>query len=451
MPLPTTLRALKHRDFQLFFSGQLISLIGTWMQNVAQSWLVYRLTGSPELLGLVGFAGQIPVFFLAPLGGAAADHYNRHRIVIATQAASMVLALALAALTLSGHVRISHVLVLAALLGVVNSFDIPARQAFITNMVGKTDLMNAIALNSAMFNASRIVGPAVAGILVAAIGEGWCFFANGVSYIAVIIGLLLMPRLGSRAGTAGRPNEAARFAGAGSAEGTARARPALAAIVEGFRFVAKTSPIHAILILLGVVSITGMPYAVLMPIFSKNILHGGARELGMLMGATGVGALAGALLLATRRSVSGLGRWVWMSAGGFGVMLILFALSRSFWLSFALMIPTGFTMMVEMGSSNTLIQMMSPDHLRGRVMSAYSMMFMGMAPVGALLAGLAAGRFGAPFTVAAGGAFCAAAATGFALWLPHLRPEARRLIVAQQMAGGDPPQEMVGGNIPLED
>src|SRR5580692_6616742 len=265
-------RALRHRNFQLFFSGQLISLIGTWMQSVAQSWLVYRLTGSALLLGSVGFASQVPVFLFAPLGGIAADRINRRHIVIATQVASMLLALILAVLTLS-HVidhRVWLIFVLAALLGVVNAFDIPGRQSFLVEMVGKEDLMNAIALNSSMFNGARVIGPAIAGILVARIGEGWCFFGNAVSYIAVIIGLLLM-----------KVHSPAR---------TLSASP-FDHMMEGFRFVDRTAPIRALLLLLGVVSLVGMPYVVLMPIFADQVLHGGARGLGILMGATGVGAL----------------------------------------------------------------------------------------------------------------------------------------------------------------
>src|SRR5437762_1796494 len=365
--LPATLRALRHRNFQLFFSGQLISLIGTWMQSVAQSWLVYRLTGSSLLLGSVGFAGQIPVFLVAPLGGIVADRQNRHRVVIATQVASMLLAFALAALTLTGTVKVWHIFVLAAQLGVVNAFDVPARQSFLVDMVGKEDLMNAIALNSSMFNGARIIGPAIAGILVAKIGEGWCFFVNGVSYIAVIIGLLMMRIQCTR-----------RMPSAASP---------LADIIEGFRFVSRTAPIRALLLLLGLVSLVGMPYTVLMPVFADRILHGGARGLGILMGATGVGALLGALTLAMRSGVSGLGRWVAFSCAGFGVSLFLFSWSRHFWLSVALLLPVGFSMMLEMSSSNTLIQAMVPDHLRGRVISVYSMMFMGMAPFGALLGG----------------------------------------------------------------
>jgi MFS family permease len=417
----TTLRALRHRNFQLFFAGQLISLIGTWMQNVAQSWLVYRLTGSSALLGMVGFAGQIPVFLISPLGGLIADRHSRQRTVIATQTSAMILAFVLAGLTLTGRVQVPHIFVLAALLGVVNAFDIPARQSFLVEMVGREDLINAIALNSSMFNGARIVGPAVAGILVAAIGEGWCFFANGVSYIAVIIGLIMIQV----------PPAAAPKKGS-----------AISHIAEGFRFAARTTPIRVLLLLLGLVSLTGMPYAVLMPVFAGQIFHSGARGLGILMGFSGAGALIGALALATRQRVTGLGRWVGVSTGVFGVSLILFSLSRSFWIAAALLVPVGLAMMTQMGASNTLIQTMTPDLLRGRVMSVYSMMFMGMAPLGALLAGVMADRFGAPFTVAAGGAVAIAGSVVFWLRLPALRPEAHRLIAAQHMVAGDPADEV---------
>ncbi|MBZ5594903.1 MAG: MFS transporter [Acidobacteriia bacterium] len=417
----TTLRALRHRNFQLFFAGQLISLIGTWMQNVAQSWLVYRLTGSSALLGMVGFAGQIPVFLISPLGGLIADRHSRQRTVIGTQTSAMILAFVLAALTLTGRVQVWHIFVLAALLGVVNAFDIPARQSFLVEMVGREDLINAIALNSSMFNGARIVGPAVAGILVAAIGEGWCFFANAVSYIAVIIGLVMM-----KVPPAGAPKKGS----------------AISHISEGFRFAARTTPIRALLLLLGLVSLTGMPYAVLMPVFAGQIFHSGARGLGILMGFSGAGALIGALALATRQEVIGLGRWVAVSTGIFGVSLILFSYSRSFWIAAALLVPVGLSMMTQMGSSNTLIQTMTPDVLRGRVMSVYSMMFMGMAPVGALLSGVMADRFGAPATVATGGVIAIAGSIVFSLRLPSLRPEAHRLIMAQNMVAGDPADEV---------
>jgi MFS family permease len=419
--LPSTLRALRHRNFQLFFGGQLISLVGTWMQSVAESWLVYRLTGSSLLLGSVGFASQFPVFLVAPLGGIVADRRNRHRVVVATQAASMVLALILATLTLTGLVRIWHIFVLASLLGVVNAFDLPARQSFIVDMVGKEDLMNAIALNSSMFNAARIIGPAIAGILVARIGEGWCFFANGTSYIAVIIGLLLMQ--------APKPH----YLGAKT---SAREH-----MIEGFRFVWNTVPIRALLILLGLVSLVAMPYTVLMPIFADRILHGGARGLGILMGATGAGALAGALTLATRKGVRGLGRWIAFSCGGFGLFLVFFAFSQRFWVSAALLLPVGFCMMLQMSSSNTLIQAMVPDHLRGRVMAMYAMVFMGLAPFGAFFGGALAERLGAPRTVAMGAVAAMGGSLIFGLHLPKIRVEARRLIIAQTAVGGEPSQE----------
>jgi MFS family permease len=369
----------------------------------------------------VGFASQIPVFLAAPLGGIVADRYNRQRVVIGTQIASMILAVILAVLTLTHRITVPEIFVLAALMGVVNAFDIPGRQAFLVDMVGKEDLMNAIALNSSMFNGARIIGPAIAGILVAKIGEGWCFFANAVSYIAVIIGLVLMrvpPRTHRPTGSP------------------------IAHIIEGFRFVRDTAPIKALLLLLGLISLVAMPYTVLMPIFADRILHGGARGLGILMGATGVGALLGALTLATRTGVHGLGRWVTFSCAGFAITLMAFALSRNFWLSAALLVPVGFCMMLEMSSSNTLIQAMVPDHLRGRVMSVYSMMFMGMAPFGALFGGALADRIGAPLTVCMGAVACLGGAVIFGLRLPKLRVEARRLIVAQGMVGGEPAQEM---------
>lgn len=429
-------RALRHRNFQLFFGGQLISLVGTWMQTVAQSWLVYRLTGSGLKLGAVGFASQIPVFLFAPLGGITADRYDRRRVVMGTQMASMLLAFVLAGLTLSGRVQVWHVFVLAALLGVVNAFDIPARQSFLVDMVGKEDLMNAIALNSSMFNGARVIGPAIAGVLVAKLGEGWCFFANGASYIAVIIGLLLM-----KVNAAGRVSP--------------QTSP-WEHIIEGFRFVSRTAPIRALLELLGVVSMTGMPYVVLMPIFAVRILHSGGQELasllgshdlgavrlGILMGSTGVGALLGALTLAMRSGVKGLGRWVTVCCAGFGLSLVLFALSRFFWVSVVLLMPVGYFMMLQMACSNTLIQVMVPDELRGRVMAVYSMMFMGLAPVGALLGGALADRLGAPVTVAMGGLAASAGAWWFGVRLPKIRVEARQLIVAQAMAAGDPAEEM---------
>jgi MFS family permease len=418
---PDPLRALRHRNYQLFFSGQLISLIGTWMDQVAESWLVYRLTGSALLLGTVAFASQIPVFLLAPIGGMIADRHNRRTILVITQSCMMVLAFILAILTLTHKITVWELMVLAALLGVVNAFDIPARQAFITDMVERADLVNAIALNSSMFNGARVVGPAAAGVVVALIGEGWCFFANAVSFIAVITGLLMMRIDKPRIRPQGSPVQN---------------------VIEGFRFVGQAGPIRAILLLLGVVSFTAMPYAVLMPIFADQILHGGPTALGLLMGCSGFGALCGALTLAMKKSIQGLGRWVATASMSFGAAMILFSFSRRLWLSAVMLIPVGLAIMIQMASSNTLVQSMVPDHLRGRVMAVYSMMFMGMAPFGALLAGSVAHQIGAPWTVAMGGIVAIIGGTIFSLRLPALRPAARELIVAQQMEAGAPAQEM---------
>jgi MFS family permease len=412
--LAIAFRALGHRNFQYFFSGQMISLIGTWMQTIGEAWLVYRLTHSGFLLGAVAFIGRFPIFLFAPLGGIVADRWNRRFVVIATQVCSMILAFILAALTLSHRVTVWEVMLLAALLGVVNAFDIPARQTFLMDMVGRSDLMNAIALNSSMFNGARVLGPAVAGILVASIGEGWCFFANAVSYIAVIVGLLLMKVVPP-------PRE----------ETTATP---LERIMEGFRFVYHTTPIFALLLLIGLISLVAMPYTVLMPIFADKILHGNARTLGALMGATGVGAFLGAFTLALRTGLKGLSRLVALSCASFGAALILFSFSRSFYLSLILLIPVGYSMMLQMACSNTLIQSMAPDRLRGRVMSAYSMMFMGMAPLGAMYGGALAQRIGAPWTVAIGGMGSLIGAAIFWHYVPQIRAEARRLIEAQQHA-----------------
>jgi MFS family permease len=412
-----TIRALRHRNFQLFFSGQMISLTGTWMQNIAQDWLVYKLTGSALLLGTVAFMNQIPVLILAPLSGIVADRFNRHRVVIFTQASAMILALLLAILTLSGLVRVWEIMVLATLLGVVLAFDVPARQSFLMDMVGRNDLLNAIALNSSMFNAARLIGPAIAGLLVAWIGEGWCFFANGVSYLAVIAGLLLM-KLDA---PTPHPSTSSAFEH----------------ILEGFRFARRTAPVFTLLVMLGVVSVMAMPFPVLMPIFAATILHGGALSLGLLVGAIGLGALAGSLALASKRRIQGLGKWVWVSSVMFGGSLILFAMSRQLYLSLLLLVPAGFGMMTQMGATNTLLQVMSPDQLRGRVMALYSMMLIGVTPIGAFLGGALAGKIGAPLTVGIGGAACLASGILFARRLSSIRGEARELIRAKGIELGD--------------
>jgi MFS family permease len=399
--LKMVMRALRHRNYVLFFVGQLISLVGTWMQMVAQPWLVYGITDSSFWLGAIGFAGQIPVFLLAFLGGAVADRYNRHRIIIAAQTASMILAFILALLTLSGQVAIWHIFVLSILLGVVNSFDMPGRQAFIVELVEKEDLMNAIALNSSIFNGARVVGPAVAGILIAGIGVGWCFFANGASYIAVILCLLCM-RL--------KPREAVDSG-----------RADLSGVLDGFRYVQRTKPVRAVILMLGLISLAGMPYSVLMPIFADKILHQGAHGFGILMGATGLGALAGAMSLAARSNTRGIGKLIAFTSAGFGAALIVFSFSHWFWVSVLLLFPAGYCFMVQMAASNTLIQTTVPDRLRGRVMAVHVMTFMGMMPFGSIIAGSVAEKLGAPHTLALGGLACVAGAVLFWTKLPSLQ------------------------------
>jgi MFS family permease len=419
-----TFRALRHRNFQLFFSGQIISLVGTWMQTVAQAWLIYRLTGSGALLGVLGFVSQIPIFLLSPLAGLAADRWPRRRVVISTQSASMLLAFILAALTMTGRIRVWEIIVLATLLGIVNAFDVPARQSFLIEMVGREDLLNAIALNSSMFNGARVAGPAIAGILVALVGEGWCFLLNGVSYLAVIAGLFMM-RIKKL-----KPVH----------DGAAP----LEKLREGFRFARHTKPIRALLVLVAIVSFMALPYTVLMPIFAVQILHGGASAYGTLMGAVGVGAMFGALVLAMRQRLRGLGNVVAYAATGLGASLVLFSASRWYWISFTILVISGFTMMMQFTATNTLIQAMVPDQLRGRVMSLYSMMFLGMSPIGSLLAGWMADRIGAPVTVAIGGLVSCVGGLAFARKWPAMRGPARELIAAQGMIAQAPQPNQSG-------
>lgn len=389
MTFSNTLRSLRHRNFRLYFVGQFVSMTGTWMQTMAQMWLVYRLTHSSWLLGLVGFAGQLPTIFFGLLGGAAADRFDRRKLVLATQAAAMAQALVLGVLTATGAVQVWHVFVLAVVLGIVGVFDMPARQAFVIDMVDdREDLGNAIAMNSALVNASRMIGPAVAGLLVGFFGEGPCFLLNSASYVAVIASLLMM-RMPER-----RPAEAVSLGQTGRH------------IKEGLRYAWDNEEIRALLILLSVISIAGVPFIMLMPIFSDQILSGGATGVGWLMGASGVGALAGSVYLARRRRVLGLGRVAGLASAGFGASLVLFAMSRSLPLSLALMAVTGFCMMTAFTGCNTLLQTLTSDAMRGRVMGLFSMTFMGVAPFGNLLSGAAADRIGAPATVVLGGFVC---------------------------------------------
>ena len=396
------LRSLRHRNYRLFFGGQGISLVGTWMQQIALGWLVYRLTDSAFLLGLVSFAGQIPTFILASFAGVLADRYNRHKIIIITQTLAMIQAVILAVLTLTHTIQIWHIIFLSVFVGIVNAFDMPTRQSFVIDLVDdKSDLPNAIALNSSMFNTARLVGPTIAGILISLLGEGLCFLLNAVSYIAVIIALLMMhivPRVE-----------------------TIKKEKVLKGLKEGLKYAYNFKPIRVLLLFLGLVSLTGTPYTVLMPIFARDILKGNANTLGFLFGAVGIGALTGAIYLASRKTVLGLGRWIAISSAIFAVGLILFSFSKSLFFSLVLMLFTGFGMMVQMASTNTLLQTLVDDDKRGRVMSLYVMAFMGTAPLGSLAAGTLASTFGAPFTILSGGIICLLGVIVYAKYLPKLR------------------------------
>ena len=395
-------RALRHRNFRLFFGGQSISLIGTWMTRIATGWLVYRLTGSALLLGTVSFAGQIPTFLFAPFAGVWVDRLNRRQVLVWTQTLSMVQSLALAALTLSGHITIHWVLILAVSQGIINGFDMPGRQAFLVQMVeDRRDLGNAIAINSSMVNVARLIGPSLAGMLIAATNEGWCFFVDGISYIAVIASLLAM-RL--HAPEVKRPPASMGHE-----------------LREGWIYVSSFLPIRTILTLFALVSLMGMPLVVLMPIFAARVLHGGPHTLGFLMGAMGVGALVSALSLAARRSVRGLIRMIPVAAAVFGVGLIGFGLSHWFWLSMITVLIAGMGMMQGMAASNTIIQTLVSEDKRGRVMSYYTMAFMGMAPFGSLFAGSMASAVGAPWTVIATGGCVLLGGLWFFTRLPALR------------------------------
>ena len=399
-------RALRHRNFRLFFGGQTISLVGTWMTRVATGWLVYRLTGSALLLGTVSFAGQIPTFLLAPFAGVWVDRLDRRQVLVWTQALSMVQSLTLAALTLSGHITIPRLLALSVMQGCINAFDMPGRQSFMVKMVDdRRDLQNAIAINSSMVNMARLIGPSLAGMLIAVSSEGWCFLVDGISYIAVIASLLAM-RL--HAPVVKRA-----------------AASALSELKTGWTYVTGFLPIRTILLLFAVISLMGMPFVVLMPIFAARVLHGGPHTLGFLTGSMGLGALISALSLAARKHVRGLVRIIPVSAGVFGLGLIGFGLSHSFWLSMLMLMVAGMGMMQGMAASNTVIQTLVSDDKRGRVMSYYTMAFMGMAPFGSLLAGTMADAIGAPMTVIANGSVVLLGAAWFATRLPAVRRELR--------------------------
>jgi MFS family permease len=399
-------RALRHRNFRLFFGGQSISLIGTWMTRIATSWLIYRLTKSALLLGAVGFAGQIPTFLLAPIAGVIVDRIDRRKVLVWTQTLAMVQSLALAWLTLSHRINVAEVLALSAMQGVINAFDMPGRQSFMVKMVeDRADLSNAIAINSSMVNTARLIGPSLAGLLIAATSEGWCFLVDGVSYIAVIASLLMM-RI--------PPDDLQRAT-----------TSMISQLKEGWAYVTGSVPIRSILGLFALLSLMGWPFMVLMPVFAGQILHGGAHTLGFLMGAVGVGSLISALSMVMRRSVRGLSKMIPIAASVFGVGLICFGLSHVLWLSMLMMLVTGFGMMQGLTGSNTIIQTLVDENMRGRVMSYYTMAFVGMAPFGSLLAGALAHAIGAPRTVIVSGVACILGSIWFTSRLPAIRKDMR--------------------------
>jgi MFS family permease len=399
-------RALRHRNFQLFFAGQSVSLIGTWMTRLATSWLVYRQTHSALLLGIVGFAGQIVAFAVGPFAGVWVERLNRRKLLVWTQAAAAAQSLALAALTLMHVINLGEIIALTALQGLINAFDMPARQSFLVQMVDdRNDLSNAIAINSSMVNGARLIGPAIAGLVIAAVGEGWCFLIDGFSYFAVIASLLLM-RI--------KPQDIRR-----------KATSMFEQMREGWDYVRTFRPIRSILLLFALICFMGWPYSVLLPVFAAEILHGGATTLGLLSGAAGMGAFASAISLAVRKSVVGLTSMLQVAAVLLGGALILFGISRTFWLSLVLAGFIGFGLIQEASVSNTIIQSLVPEDKRARVMSYYSTVFFGAAPFGSLLAGAVAHRIGAPHTIILAGASCIAGALWFTLELPKVRAEMR--------------------------
>jgi MFS family permease len=399
--LKDTFRSLRHPNYRLFFGGQSISLIGTWIQRIALPWLVYDVTKSVLLLGVVGFVGQIPTFLLSPYAGVLADRWNKYHIMIITQVLSMIQACILAVLVLTGSIEIWSILLLSGFLGCINAFDTPARQSFIIEMIeNKEDLSNAIALNSSMFNVARLIGPSIAGILISVTGEGVCFLINAISYFFVVGSLLLMKV---------KPKENKQ-----------EKKPVLRELKEGFSYTFGILPIKYIIMLLTLVAFMGMPYTVLMPVFAKEILHGGPHTFGFLMGAGGLGALISALFLASKKDTSGLEKIIPIAAGIFGTALLLFSFSRLFIPSLILMTIIGFSMVMQTASSNTLLQTVVDDNKRGRVMSFYTMAFMGTAPFGSLLAGGLAKAIGAPDTIMFGGVTCIIGALVFAHKLPEI-------------------------------
>jgi MFS family permease len=416
------LRALRHRNYRLFFGGQIVSLAGTWITTTATSWLVYRLTGSALLLGLVGFAGQFPAFLLGPFAGIYVDRWDRRRLLVGTQTISMLQSFALAVLTLTGHITVEAIVLLNVVQGVVNAFDMPGRQAFLIAMIESRDeLGNAIALNSSMVNVARLLGPSIAGVVIAATNEGWCFLIDGVSYLGVIAALLAM-RIPPRSAPAKQPPRARQQ------------------FIEGWKYAFGFRPIRSIILLLALVSLVGVPYSVLMPVFATVVFRGGPHTLGFLMAASGGGALIGALWLATRRSVIGLGRVITIASASFGAGLVGFSFTTALPLAIPCLVVAGFGFIVQMAGSNTIIQTIVDDEKRGRVMSFYMMAFLGTAPFGSLIAGWMSSRIGAPHTLLFGGVCCLVGAAWFAAELPQIRKSVRpiyiRMGILPQVAAG---------------
>jgi MFS family permease len=411
MSIQTVFRALRHKNYRLFFSGQSISLIGTWMQQIAVSWLVYRMTNSAFLLGLVGFSSQIATFLLAPLAGVIADRHHRHRLLLITQSLAMLQAIVLYVLYVTHVIAVWHIILLSLFLGAVNAFDIPVRQSFTVDMIDdREDLSNAIALNSSMVNAARLIGPSIGGILIALFGEGTCFLVNALSYIAVLfsLGMMTLPRWER----SGRPKG-----------------PVMLQLREGFFYALNFMPIRTILMLLSAISMVSGGVQALMPVFARDIFHGGSRALGLLTAASGLGALIGAIFLAGRKNVLGLSRIIAVAATTFGVAIVIFSRTSLLMVGMPILLFAGFGMMVQMASSNIILQTIVEEDKRGRVMSFYTMAFMGLSPFGSLFSGVLATRIGSDNTLLWGGIFCIIAAIVFALQLPRLRSFVRPVYI----------------------